>query len=99
MPDDFLQFSAAFRRDFSELRSAVERIAARAHPDDPESVDRAVLEAVKFIEDRCAGGGATMLFQQSSPPVNRERLTDALTQLILRKIAAKQIDGDSGAAK
>jgi hypothetical protein len=89
MPQDFLQLSTTFGRDFRELRSTAEHIAGRVNPDDPSSVEAAVLEAAKFIETRCAQGGATMIFQPSRSFAERERLSDAFVRLVLQKIEGK----------
>jgi len=68
----------------------VERIAGRANPDDPTSVDEARLEAAKFVDTRCAQGGSTMIFQQSKSALNRDRLSNALALLVQHRIEAKR---------
>jgi hypothetical protein len=90
MPADFLQLATTLSRDFREINSMVERIAGRANPDDPTSVDEAGLEAAKFVETRCAQGGSTMIFQQSKSVLNRDRLSNALALLVRHRIEAKR---------
>jgi len=90
MPEDFLQLATTFNRDFRELRSSAERMARQANPDDPVSVERAALEAVTFIEARCAQGGTTRIFQPSKSTLDRERLSSALAFLVRGKIEGKR---------
>jgi hypothetical protein len=90
MPADYLQFATTLGRDFKAIRSMVDRIVGCANPDDPASVDEAGLEAVKYVETRCAEGGSTMIFRQSTQPLNREKLSNALALLVRHRIEAKR---------
>jgi len=87
MPQDFLQMTAAFNRDFADLESMADRIAKRANPADPNSADE---EAARLIHTRCAQGGTTMLFQPSKSASDRERLVYGLVYLVRRKIEGKR---------
>ncbi len=89
MPEDFLRLSTTFRQDFRELESMAKRIAGLVNPDDRASVDEAVLEAAKLIETRCSQGSTTMIFQPSMSTLNRDRLSEALVNLVRRRIEGK----------
>jgi hypothetical protein len=78
MQEDSLRIVSTFNRDFADLESMAERIARRANPEDADSLDKAVFEAAKLIETRCAQGGTTMLFQPPRSALDHERLLSGL---------------------
>jgi hypothetical protein len=90
IPEDFLRLAGSFSRDFADIRSLADRIAARVDPYDPSSVDEAIIEAVKFVETRCAQGGNSAVFQTPQSDPVRDPLSNAMVHLVCKKIEDKR---------